>query len=63
MLNDWFYEGANVLYGLIQSDIDLKFHIAKHSDCEVIRFMKEHVEPREWYIGNYSTVLFTKEGW
>jgi hypothetical protein len=46
------------LYRLIQSDIDLKVHIEKHTDCEVIFFMMEHVEPREWYIGNYYyTVL------
>jgi hypothetical protein len=35
MIIDWFYEGTNVLYTLIQSEIDLKFHIAKHTDCEV----------------------------
>jgi hypothetical protein len=43
-----FIDGANVLYWLIQSDIDLKVHIAKHTDCEVILFMKKYAEPREW---------------
>jgi hypothetical protein len=47
--------GANVLYRLIRSDIDLKVHIAKHTDCEVILF--ELVEPCEWNIGSYITVL------
>jgi hypothetical protein len=36
MLYDSFCEGANVLYRLIQSDIDLKVHIAKHTDSEAI---------------------------
>jgi hypothetical protein len=65
MLYYWFYEGANVLCGLIQSDIDLKVHVAKHTDCEVILFMKEHVEPHKWYIGSYYTpytVLITTGG-
>jgi hypothetical protein len=59
MLYDLFNEGVNVLYRRIQSDIDLKVHIAKHTDCGVILSMKEHVEPCERYIGNYNTVLIT----
>ena len=47
---------------LIQSDIDLNVHIAKHTDCEMILFMKEHVEPRKWYIGNYITALIATGG-
>ena len=63
MSRDWFYEGANILYGFNQSDIDLKVHfsILQNTDCEVILFTKEQVEPREWYIGN--TVLITTGGW
>jgi hypothetical protein len=36
------------LYRLIQSDIDLKVHIAKHTDCEVIIFM--HERERVYYL-------------
>ena len=58
----FFYDEANVFYRLIQSDINLKVHIAKHTDCEVIILKKERVEPRRWYIGNYNTVLITTGG-
>ena len=36
------------MYRLIQSDIDLKVHIAKHTDCEVIIFM--HERERVYYL-------------
>jgi hypothetical protein len=51
-----------VLYRLIQSDIDLKVHIAKHTDYGVILFIKENKEPRQWYIRNYNPVIITTKG-
>jgi hypothetical protein len=50
------------LYWLIQSDVDLRVNIAKHTDGEVILFIEEQVEPREWSIGRYSSVLITTGG-